>query len=270
MARILAVETSGDACSVALLLIDQQGASEVQYRHRIAPREHTHLLLPMIDELLVAAGLGVAQLDAIALGCGPGSFTGLRISAGVVQGLAFAAGLPVVSVSSLAAIARAALLARPGSGACRALVCMDARMGELYVGAYDCLRAPRASRAQDECAQAAPRVAVAGAERGPAATVVPVAPGEALVAPADWPLPQWLRPGADHLALGSGWAMMAQIPGAADVPWAALDTEILPHAADIAWLGLEAWRRGETLLPHQVEPVYLREQVAWRKIEPAR
>jgi tRNA threonylcarbamoyladenosine biosynthesis protein TsaB len=256
VARILAVETSSNACSVALLLSDQVCAeqrgsavpydAEVQFRYQLAHRDHTHLVLPMVDDLLTANGLALTELDAIAFGCGPGSFTGLRISAGVAQGLAFAAQLPVVSVSSLAAVAHAALAKQAATGDCRVLVCVDARMGEVYIGAYDNFGTYQRAGAGEMLS--------AGLE-------------ECLVAPQDWCLTQWLRPSAQHLALGSGWQFMDQISAAAEVPWGCVDTEALPHAVDIAWLGLRAWQRGEVLLPHQAEPVYLREQVAWRQAD---
>jgi len=128
--KILAIETSGDACSVALLM-----NSQVEQRLAFEPRRHGELVLGMMEELLAQADIGLTQLDALAFGRGPGSFTGVRIATSVVQGAAFGAGLPVVPVSTLAALAQRQVR----TGDCsRILAALDARMGELYWGRYQC------------------------------------------------------------------------------------------------------------------------------------
>jgi tRNA threonylcarbamoyladenosine biosynthesis protein TsaB len=227
MSRLLAIDTSGDACSAALWC---DGVVTEQFA--LTPRDHTRLILPMVDTLLGQAGMALRQLDAIAFGRGPGSFTGLRISAGVVQGLAFGAGLPVVPVSSLAAVAQPALRAHPGA---RALVCMDARMGEAYFAAYEWHGAAR----------------LLGAE---------------LLAPlADVPVAQCMAADRVLLALGSGWPLLTRDPALAAAAFAVMEPAALPRAAAIAELAAAAWRRGESVPAHQVEPAYLREQVAWQK-----
>ena len=124
---ILGLETSGDACACAVLG-DGVVLSE---RSRIAPREHTALLLPMVHTVLAEAGCTLEEVDRFAFGRGPGSFTGVRIAASVVQGLALARGREVAPVSSLAAAA----MARAGPGA-SVLAAFDARMGEVYAGAF--------------------------------------------------------------------------------------------------------------------------------------
>lgn len=124
----LAIETAFETCSVAL---DIDG--EMRTRSRTEPRAHGRLLLPFVDELLAEAGIGYADLDAIAVDRGPGSFTSLRIGLGVAQGLALAHDLPVHPISSLAMIATAG---RDPDGAGTVLAAMDARMGEVYAAAY--------------------------------------------------------------------------------------------------------------------------------------
>jgi len=125
--RLLAFDTSTEACSAALLV-----DGELRLRLEYTERSHAELLLPMIDGLLAEAGLAPGDLDGLAFGRGPGAFTGLRIAAGVAQGLAFAAGLPVAPVSSLAAVAELV----PAAAGEVVLACSDARMGEVYWGEF--------------------------------------------------------------------------------------------------------------------------------------
>ena len=157
--KVLAIDTSTEACSAAVLLDDGRVVS----RFVLTERSHAELILPMVDEVLRESGLTLAQLDGLAFGRGPGGFTGVRVAAGVIQGLAFGAGLRVAPVSSLAAVAaqllftslalgtsparagevgiftspaRAGEVGRsPGEGI---LVCNDARMHEVYWAAYRC------------------------------------------------------------------------------------------------------------------------------------
>lgn len=126
--KILALDAVTEACSAALWI-----DGEVEERYAVAPREHTRLILPMVDELLQQAKLTPGNLDMIAFDRGPGSFTGIRVTMSVVQGLAFASELPVLPVSSLAALAQVAWRSH---GAERVLGLIDARMGELYWGEY--------------------------------------------------------------------------------------------------------------------------------------
>jgi tRNA threonylcarbamoyladenosine biosynthesis protein TsaB len=224
---LLAVETATDACSAALVIGD-----ETIERFKIAPRAHTQLILPMIDELFAEAEIGINQVDAMAFGRGPGAFTGVRIAAGVTQGIAFAVDLPVTPVSTLAALAQ-------GCDADRVLVAVDARMNEVYWGAY---------------------------QRNPEGLMT-VRGGECVVPPGEAPLPEQPQSsGAQWYGAGSGWSIYAtalkeRCGGLASVR----DGERLPHARDVAHLGMAAFQAGQAVSAEQALPVYLRDQVAWRK-----
>jgi tRNA threonylcarbamoyladenosine biosynthesis protein TsaB len=121
--KILALDTSSEHCSAALLL-----DGDVRQRLELAGQRHSQLLLPMVRSLLDEAGLALGALDGIAAAVGPGSFTGLRIAVSAAQGLAFGADLPVAGVSTLEALAW-------GLDAQTAVACIDARMGEIYFAA---------------------------------------------------------------------------------------------------------------------------------------
>ena len=124
--KILAIDTATEACSAAL---HSNGMTTTKYE--VAPRKHAELILTMVDELLSESGLLLTQLDALAFGCGPGAFTGIRIATGIVQGLAMSADLPVVPVSTLAALAQGAI-----SESKQVACAIDARMGEVYWALY--------------------------------------------------------------------------------------------------------------------------------------
>ncbi|HEY9146675.1 MAG TPA: tRNA (adenosine(37)-N6)-threonylcarbamoyltransferase complex dimerization subunit type 1 TsaB [Thiobacillus sp.] len=219
--KILALDTATEACSAALLI-----DGSIRERFEIAPRAHARLLLPMLDDLLKEAGLAPAQLDAIAFGRGPGSFTGVRIAASVAQGIAFAADLPVLPVSTLAALAWPVLR----DGADRVFAAIDARMGEIYWAAY-------AGSAQNG-------LEALSEEQVTSAAVVCVPAGDA-----------WQ-------GVGSGWAVYADVLrphfGACLLGF---DATALPHAADIAGLAALDFAQGRAVTAEQALPVYLRNQV---------
>jgi tRNA threonylcarbamoyladenosine biosynthesis protein TsaB len=121
--KILAIDTSTEYCSVALL------DGEITSQGTLAGQRHSELVLPMVKRILNEAGLALTQLDGIAFGAGPGSFTGLRIACGVAQGLAFGAGLPVIGICTLEALAHEA-------GGRSVIAALDARMSEIYHAAY--------------------------------------------------------------------------------------------------------------------------------------
>ena len=219
--RILALDTSTEACSVALLL-----DGEMHLRAEITERSHADLVLPMVDALLAEAGLTLGDLDGLAFGRGPGAFTGLRIAAGVVQGLAFGASLPVVPVSSLAAVA-VQVPAAPGESV---LVCNDARMGEVYWGVF---RRGDDGLVSALAAEAVSRPALVG-EGAPSATH---AAGNAL---------------SRHPGLAERLAAQGMT----------LHEGLLPLADAVARLGARGLAAGEGLPADQALPVYVRDDVA--------
>ena len=119
--KILAIETATEACSTALMI------DHVIIEHyQVAPRAHNRLIIPMIESLLSKANIHLNQLDALAFGRGPGSFTGIRIAASVAQGIALGADLPVIPISSLAALAQEVFDEHNNT---ITYGCLDARMG---------------------------------------------------------------------------------------------------------------------------------------------
>lgn len=223
--NLLAFETSGRVGSVAL-----ETSLGVELREIATPREQTDRLLALTDELLAGAGLELDALDGIAFGRGPGSFTGLRVSVAVAQGLATATGVPLIAVSSLLALAERALRA---SRCERALVCVDAHMGEVYFAIAE---------------RRAGAVEIVGDER--------------LGAPADVAA---LSPGPAWCAAGSGFT--AHAAALADVARAAAVVlpELEPSAPDILPRAKRDLAAGRVTAPTAALPVYLRDQTAWRR-----
>jgi tRNA threonylcarbamoyladenosine biosynthesis protein TsaB len=125
---ILAIETATDACSVALLMGDLQF-----YRYELAPQAHTHLILPMVESVIDEAKITLQEIDALSFGRGPGSFTGLRIAASIIQGLSLGVQKPIVPISTLRAVAQKAYRI---NRATHVLAQVDARMQERYWGLF--------------------------------------------------------------------------------------------------------------------------------------
>ena len=221
--KLLAFETATEACSVALFVDGQ-----VRERHELAPRRHAELALPWADELLAEAGVARAQLDAIAVGRGPGAFTGVRLAISIAQGIALALDRPIVPVSTLAA------LALPVQGE-RILAAIDARMAEVYLGAF--------ARDGDGLVALGPEVVAR-----PDGAAIPGGTG-------------WRGAGTGFAAGGGALRQRfaAVLAGA--------DGEALPHAADVARLAAIAYARGDVLAPERVEPAYLRDNVALTLVE---
>jgi tRNA threonylcarbamoyladenosine biosynthesis protein TsaB len=217
--KLLAIETATEACSVALLV-----DGEVRERFEIAPRRHTDLVLPWADELLAEAQIARTQLDAIAVGRGPGAFTGVRLAVALAQGMALALDRPVLPVSTLAVLAWPA---RRTSGS--VLAAIDARMGEVYAGWF---------RAGGEGLHAI----------GP----------EWMAAPSDIDVDENALVG-----VGTGFAAAEGALARALVSkLVACDPTALPHAADLARLAALDFAAGRAIAPDALEPAYLRDMVA--------
>ena len=225
--KLLALETSTEACSAALYL-----DGEITERYQLAPQQHNKLILPMLESLLAAAGLSLKQMDALAFGRGPGSFTGVRIAAGVVQGLAFGAELPVAPVSTLATMAQAAFAETESQFA---FPCIDARMGEVYWGVY---------------------------QRGEAG-FAELLGQEAVTDAGSVECPEY----ASGYAIGSGWGTYAaelhERLGQGRVQ--GVLTDRFPRARWVALLGAEVFKRGGCVSAEAAQPVYLRDKVAKKK-----
>ncbi len=223
MMRILALETSTEYCSVALW---QDG--KMTSRCELVGQRHSELLLEFLDSLLREAGVKIAQLDGIAFGMGPGSFTGVRIACGVAQGLALGADLPVVGVCTLQALAQA-------SGHDKVIAALDARMGEIYHAAYE-------KRAGGWVTVCEPNLCL----------------------PQNVPQVE----GASWFGVGSGFAMhgvalseryAGQLAGS--------DAEALPQASAIALCAVPLFATGQAVDAAQAMPLYLRDKVALKTSE---
>jgi tRNA threonylcarbamoyladenosine biosynthesis protein TsaB len=216
--KLLALDTSTEYLSLCLW---QDGA--MLSRDFLAGQKHSQLILPMLGEMLTEAGLTLPELDCIAFGAGPGSFTGLRIGCGVAQGLAFGANLPVVGVSTLVALAQQ-------TDAERVIACLDARMGEVYHAVYI---------------------------RSGAAWQIACEPG--LYKPQDVPAIE----GGAWLGIGSGWATYGDIlneryAGQVDTS----NGQAFPHARDLATLAAVEFAAGKAVPAAEAAPIYIRNKVA--------
>lgn len=221
--NILALDTSTEYCSVALT-----GGDVVHARMAHAGQSHSEMLLGMVDAVLVAGNLRLADLDGIAYGQGPGSFTGLRIACAVAQGLAFAEALPVLGIGTLEAMAVAC-------GEARVVCCLDARMREVYHAAF------------------------VREDRGYAEVSVP-----RVCAPVDVPV----LPGTGWVGCGSGFAAYGEVLrqrfGAA---LARMESDAHPHARDIALLAAPRFAAGLGVPAEAAAPLYIRDKVALKTAE---
>jgi tRNA threonylcarbamoyladenosine biosynthesis protein TsaB len=228
MTRLLALETATEACSVALHI-----NGEILEHFEVAPQRHAQLILGMVEGALAQAGLRVGDLDALAFGRGPGSFTGVRIATGVVQGIAFAADLPVAPISTLATLAQEVA---DESGAERIVAGLDARMHEVYWGVY--------------------RI-------GPGGIVACEQP-EQVCSPERVPIPSehgWWGVGSAFDAYGLALALRLGDRLGQVLP------QRYPRARYVAKLGVAALQRGDLVRAEAAQPVYLRDRVAWTSVK---
>lgn len=232
MPILLALDASSSACSAALLQ-RHEGSDDVLVAHfALTPREHTRRLLPMVDQVLAEAGLAPTDLDAVAYGHGPGSFTGLRIAAGLAQGLAYGLGRPLLGVSTLEALA---LGAHRRHGLSHVITALDARMGEVYVASWRC---------HEGQIEALSR--------------------EMVMPPERLQLPEGHR-ACDWVGVGSGWTLREAMSDEIRTAVRQGDTTLEPAAEEMVLLAARAYAAGERHAAHEVQPVYLRDQVAWQK-----
>ena len=231
---LLALDTATEACSVALLR-----GGEKTHLAQFAQREHTKHILPMVDEILVQSGITLRQVDALVFGRGPGSFTGVRIGSGIAQGLAFGAALPVIPVSNLAAMAQAAYVQYQAENV---LTAIDARMNEVYFAQW---QAQKVRSDFGEFLDWQPIIA------------------EQVCSPSNV-IEQVAQQHHENAVLaGTGWAAYPELKEAN----LGKVTEItLPSALYMLDLALPKWFAGETISPLEIEPIYLRNEVTWKKL----
>jgi tRNA threonylcarbamoyladenosine biosynthesis protein TsaB len=221
--KLLALDTSTEYLTLALLL-----DGEMRTRELHAGQTHSQRILPLLRELLDEAAIELTQLDGIAFGAGPGSFTGLRIGCGVAQGLAFGANLPVIGISTLLALAEASV-------ADKVVACLDARMGEVYHAVY-----ARQDGAWQEV----------------------LAPG--LYKPESVPAIE----DEGWVGVGSGWKAYAELLGHAYTgKLTRTSPDAFPHAAAIARLALPMFAAGLGRPAAEAAPIYVRNKVALKTSE---
>ncbi len=228
--KILAIDTATEACSAALII-----DGEINYQYQLAPREHTTLILQMIELLLQQADIKLDSLDALAFARGPGSFTGVRIATGVVQGLAFASDLPVVPISTLASIAQWTYDNHQHE---TVLAGIDARMNEMYWACYQLAENKLMVPVSEELVSAAQSVIVN------------------------------TEISSHWCGAGSAWdsyfdILQSNLSGHIKHVYA----DCFPHSASIAKLAVYAYEQGLSVPASQALPVYLRNNVAKKKSE---
>lgn len=226
MKTILAIDTATEACSVALNYNNRQIVL-----NELSPRTHTQRILPMVDELLQQAEISLKEIEALAFGRGPGSFTGVRVGVGVTQGLALGAELPVIPVSNLLMMAEEAYQRLNKT---EVIALIDARMNEVYFAQF--------SR-NDE------------GEWSELVAEQVCSPEKAI---------EKMQLDRNAVVVGSGWAAYSQFK-AENLPLVITDIT-LPSAQFMLSLAEQALEKGSVKSALEIEPIYLRNEVTWKKL----
>lgn len=230
MKTILAIDSATEFCSAALL-----HENKVYSRGSEAPRKHADLLLPYVDEVLGEAGITLSQVDALAVGRGPGSFTGVRIAAGIAQGLGFSQSIPLIGVSSLQTMAQQAY---EELGETKVAAAIDARMGEVYWGTCELTEGQNKQNVMCLVGQ------------------------ELVCAPQDVP-----RLSGRWAAVGTGWETYQS-----DLQATLSDADLclsgirLPQARYMLPAAVEALSEGKEVEAEQFDVHYVRNEVTWKKL----
>jgi tRNA threonylcarbamoyladenosine biosynthesis protein TsaB len=226
--KILALDACTEACSAAIF-----NGDDLLHRYAVAPREHSQKMLPMVDELLAESGYRLQDLDAIAFGRGPGSFTGVRICIGFAQGLALGADLPMIGISTLEAMA---LEASEHHQITQVIAAIDARMAEVYLAAYQ-VQGDKCLPLWSECVSAPEQLVMHN---------TPLA--------------------GRCCGVGSGWQaypeQLKQLAGEVEIS----EQVMFPSAATMARLAMPRLIAGDVQDCGEVEPIYLRNEVTWQKL----
>ncbi|MCW9733869.1 tRNA (adenosine(37)-N6)-threonylcarbamoyltransferase complex dimerization subunit type 1 TsaB [Avibacterium sp. 20-15] len=233
MTTLLALDTSTEACSVALW-----HKGEITHLDELAQRTHTKRILPMVDEILNQSGITLNQVDALVFGRGPGSFTGVRVGAGIAQGLALGADLPVIPISNLTTMAQQAY---EQYGTTQVLCAIDARMNEVY---FSQLNAEQVRLDSHQFLQWNEVVAEQ------------VCSAQQVLALAQQGQGEWRK-------VGTGWRAYEAL---SQLDWATASDILLPSAKAMLPLALPYYWQKQWISAVEIEPVYLRNEVTWKKL----
>jgi len=224
-ATLLIIDTSTEACSVAFVKNEK-----VFFKQDVTPRSHTKMVLPMVDSLLIESESSINDIDAIAWGRGPGSFTGVRIGTGIMQGLALGANKPVIGISTLAAMAQQAI---DELNAQQIIAAIDARMGEVYWGIFNNIDG--------------------------LATLVDV---EMVIKPEI--INRDILNDELYVGVGTAWEIYPELTELGDISIA--ESILYPSSKAMVPLALAAWNNGDSMDVDEASPVYVRDTVTWQKL----